>query len=641
MKIEQVAIFPSPSQDGVQLLNDMVHYLRTTGIEPEVFNAQTLAQIERHDENGVKITERQLLSILFFAACLECDWVIVDLTRERDGINNFDIIGELPKHFSKVSIVSRNYLPVNMYDVDGKGYPSYTKKKMTNEEILRYVKWRYESDKEQQEPEIERLTYSDFVADQTLYGSFLEKQIELYRKKRRKSFDIFVSFRTKYQDRCDDFPYRYSVNELVGMLNNDQPDICDTDHLVDKRKYGGKINAYCLNEGDLLYSSELLSRFRMWQILSFIDRYYLESCSELWIYGSEDYWDSWWTRGEVFAFYYLFLSVHDKKNPERKKVVKIYDPVRHTIVKELSNEADLLQYFRYDTGKFIQRYARFFSNCNIDSMGMESVKSIQVMRGNIGFLREVISMAKHYDDVVFDNMKQQFLMIRQYPDEFREMLTESAQDDQSRQFIRMILDWNDDEMEQYLHNWNFAMELMRDYSISNPNASQEEIYAYLAERLMGGMSEIITNRGISITDAVKTGMSDEYLKDEIFDNAFYNTLYCVMPSIVSVGFDASHFPDLTEKVILAFFSPSDQAETDVYSPSLAKIDDDDDVLKKRAESRFIDKFEISIRRQKITVFKKDPRYAYMPKRMGGLIDWSEHHDCLEEIPVLCVQKEML
>ena len=87
---------------------------------------------------------RQLGALIFLHSCLSGDWVIVDLTREADSHNNYDIIGELPKHFPNISIISRNYLPLNIYDIDGRGYPTYTEKTKSNTEIMLYIKERLE-----------------------------------------------------------------------------------------------------------------------------------------------------------------------------------------------------------------------------------------------------------------------------------------------------------------------------------------------------------------------------------------------------------------------------------------------------------------------------------------------------------------
>lgn len=637
MKVNRIALFPSGSEEGGQLKNEIVRFLRENNNEPEVIDEELMSLHVRIGENGLSVTARQLMSAAFMAACLECDWVIVDLTREHNGINNFDIIGELPKHFSRVSIVSRNYLPVNMYDVDGRGYPSYTTKTMSNDEILRYVKWRYESDKLQREPAIARITYADIVVDQSLYGILLNQQIALYREQRSKSVHVFVSCRTHYQDRYENFPYRYSVNELVAMLNDGHRSKVGVDHLVDKSRYGGEIRAYSLNDGDLFYSDELLSRFRMWQIASFIDRYYIEPCSELWIYGSEDYWDSWWSRGEVLAFYYFFLNANDTMKSEGRKMIKVYDPHSHEIVRELSSQEDLLSCFRYDDAEFILKYLRIYSNYHIDSLGLETEKSIQLMRGNIERLQGVYSAEKSFQDNAYENLKHQLSMIRQYPEAVRELLSESSQDDQSMQFVAMVLQWSDDEMQQYLDRWRLVMEAMRDYSISNPDATQEEIYAEVAEKLVGDMTGIVRNMGISAVYAIKTGTSDAYPEYGMDDDKYYTRLSVVTPSAVSCDFDASRFPELSEEVIDAYFSPSDMAESDVHNPGLAMLDDE--VLKKAGRNVFFNRCEASIRGKKYRVVKYDPRYVYIPKRLGGLIDWSRNHDCLEEIPVLCLRED--
>lgn len=78
----------------------------------------------------------------FMDACLNDDIVIVDATREgiNNEVNNFDIINELPKSLEHVWIVSRNYLPINLYGIDDGGYPSYKRGRMSNKEIEEWIK---------------------------------------------------------------------------------------------------------------------------------------------------------------------------------------------------------------------------------------------------------------------------------------------------------------------------------------------------------------------------------------------------------------------------------------------------------------------------------------------------------------------
>lgn len=85
----------------------------------------------------------------------------------------------------------------------------------------------------------------------------------------------------------------FTVSELVENLN--------------KGVYhnGANKTAKYLDDGNLVYSSELNTKQRAWQLLAIIDREYISHCDEFWIYGSDDYLDSWWTLGELIIYSYL------------------------------------------------------------------------------------------------------------------------------------------------------------------------------------------------------------------------------------------------------------------------------------------------------------------------------------------------
>lgn len=60
---------------------------------------------------------------------------------------------------------------------------------------------------------------------------------------------------------------------------------------------------------------------RRWQVLRLIWRW-IASVSEFWVYDTDDYLDSWWTRGEL-----ILLSL---VKAERRPVLKVYDPATNT-----------------------------------------------------------------------------------------------------------------------------------------------------------------------------------------------------------------------------------------------------------------------------------------------------------------------
>jgi hypothetical protein len=70
---------------------------------------------------------------------------------------------------------------------------------------------------------------------------------------------------------------------------------------------GGPRTAFFLTPGELVYEDEVLTELRHWQLASMIDRR-VGAADELWVYETDDYYESWWTRAELVTVAYRIAS---------------------------------------------------------------------------------------------------------------------------------------------------------------------------------------------------------------------------------------------------------------------------------------------------------------------------------------------
>ncbi|EEO47847.1 hypothetical protein BSEG_03988 [Phocaeicola dorei 5_1_36/D4] len=133
----KISIFPIKSNESLDLVLNIERIFQNFYDNNRVNNNDV--QIKIYNRFVQEVTQLD-----FMDACLNDDIVIVDVTREgiNNEVNNFDIINELPKSLEHVWIISRNYLPINLYGIDNGGYPSYKKGRMSNEEIEEWIKFK-------------------------------------------------------------------------------------------------------------------------------------------------------------------------------------------------------------------------------------------------------------------------------------------------------------------------------------------------------------------------------------------------------------------------------------------------------------------------------------------------------------------
>lgn len=325
-----VAFFPSKSEKGLELAQAINEILEGRNLNYHVGN--------RYEED--------LKQEHFLYACLGMDLVIFDATRE-DDTNNFDLANELMKHLPHVVVVSRNYLPVNLFSVIKGGYPDYITEVMTNEQIVHWLEKnldKFLKERPEDEKKIENQV------------KIIQNSSKELRREQMNETNVFISFRTKYEKKSNEnFPsdFKFSVSELAERIK--------------KGKYHNKIpkTAKYLSNGALVFEDELLTEHRMWQLLSIIDDELIINCDEFWIYGSEDYADSWWTQGELMILANTLQSGIFIEPFNEKKILKFYDP-RLDKVYEVSK--DKYPSLRKDQ---IKRKSRLYTTTSPNQMGPE------------------------------------------------------------------------------------------------------------------------------------------------------------------------------------------------------------------------------------------------------------------------------
>ena len=283
------------------------------------------------------ITNRSPLK--YSEACANDDVVVLDASIERTGEHNYDIVTTYP--LDHLLVVSRTYLPFNFYglrdeiwDFDkntfiyGTAFYSQTK---SNQEIVRWLD----------------LQLRDLLAilprpasergGPLAMARAMQPSLDKQDERRSKSGQIFISYRSKDDKKVEQVKRRLEAGNFPNMPRT-------------KVRY--------FPPGML--SDEVMTEQRRWQILSMLDRF-IGPASEVWIYETEDYYDSWWTIGELAILAYRKdLGYRGKQPPQ----LKILNPKTHEVY---DASADFLPIMTEEQKK---RRARWFSTADT-AQGLE------------------------------------------------------------------------------------------------------------------------------------------------------------------------------------------------------------------------------------------------------------------------------
>ena len=265
-----LSFFATRSQDGLELIGGFEDVVRAEGFEFKLF---------REGTSGID----------YVRECSNADVVVLDATIEQVGQHNYGFT--MPMPLDHVLVVSRRPLPLNFYGLraeitcaDGRsvcGVPGYGQT-LSNLEIVEWLRAQL------------RLLRPRVPRPATDKGFFrmplrsMPDSLDRLDEYRRATGHVFISYRSHHSAR-------------VAMMR---------DGVVRE----GRRRVRFFPPGIL--SLELLAEQRRWQILSMIDRF-IGPAEEVWIYETDDYYNSWWTLGELMTLAYRRYAGYRGKRPPR------------------------------------------------------------------------------------------------------------------------------------------------------------------------------------------------------------------------------------------------------------------------------------------------------------------------------------
>jgi len=264
-----LSFFATRSKDGLELIDRLQGVAQTKGFKLKLFR------------EGASGTD-------YVRECSNADVVVLDATIERAGQHNYGFTMPLP--LDHVLVVSRTPLPLNFYGLraeitrtDGRsicGAPGYGQA-LSNPDIVEWLIAQLESLR----PDVPRQ-----ARDKGYFRALRSMQTSLDRldEQRRATGNIFISYRSCHFDR-------------VARLR-------------DNVAREGQRPVRFFPPGIL--ALDLLTEQRRWQILSMIDRF-VGPAEDVWIYETEDYYNSWWTLGELVTLAYRRCGGYRGKPPPR------------------------------------------------------------------------------------------------------------------------------------------------------------------------------------------------------------------------------------------------------------------------------------------------------------------------------------
>lgn len=345
-----------------------------------------------------------------------------------------------------------------------------------------------------------------------------------------------------------------------------------------------------LEDGSLVYATELNTKQRIWQLLTIIDHDYIMHCDELWIYGSDDYLDSWWTRGELLVYSYLLHQNIDKRKNKKPRKLMLYNPVTDR-VKEIKPLAI--------SDKIAKRIARIQSNCSPGGMGYESVKSLRLMNRILWGIETDSALAiEEYIKTIFKKMLP-YMLLQQGLNE--EQVNEVLKDQDALMQIETNIKEHFSELKLQVKKGKLSKE-------------NKEYYQSMFRQQMNYMPESTSNL-INENELIDFLFGKDYLVDEVFSNEFWETVLLQKPINKSEKNIEEKLNDLENEIeeLLDFSKPEHE--------NLGTIKD----------------IETKMRVGEYNVIQKASRFIFMPSRLGGLINLSETGNNLQELPIYIIE----
>lgn len=269
--------------------------------------------------------------VAFLKACAFADLVILDATVAPPGEHNYDLLRGIERNLDHVLVVSRSYLPMNVRGMRSGGAPIYPGQ-FTNGQIETWLK-------EQINSKTDRLTLPRPWSEKLTLGiGAFRNANRKDRQGRQARHQIFLSYRGNAY-----------ASALALKTRIEAKAFHDT---------AKQVLLYAPEQ--LALADEILSPLQRWNVLSIISDVIFD-CAEFWIVETDDYLQSWWTRGELATYAYT----------GGKAEMIVYN-VEHATKQPAGPEYRITL-----TDEQHRRMARYFANSHPDMMGPESM---QIMR---------------------------------------------------------------------------------------------------------------------------------------------------------------------------------------------------------------------------------------------------------------------
>ncbi|HYG10132.1 MAG TPA: hypothetical protein VD835_09310 [Pyrinomonadaceae bacterium] len=297
----------------------------------------------------------------FNRACLYDDIIVFDASVEEG--HNYGAATAQPMVLDKVLVVSRSYLPLNFYGLREGGAPGYPLPKyQSNDAIIVWLREQVNG----------LLNAPDFEPGRTgllHYIGSARKSLKMQEERWNNSGRVFVSYRSRHFIAAERLKLAVEQGVLPGVRQSP---------------------VTLLRPGELAYDDEVLTEYRHWQLVSMIDRK-IGAAGEMWVYNTEDYLHSWWTRAELVTIAYRRAS------GIRTPTVSLFDPFTHKLqpapdglVPELTVEQR-------------RRLARWYSNTDPGTSGPEHVRTFRLLAqlpliSRVGYFKDHVWSDNFWDE---------------------------------------------------------------------------------------------------------------------------------------------------------------------------------------------------------------------------------------------------
>ena len=219
-----------------------------------------------------------------------------------------------------------------------------------------------------------RMTMEEFQDLQNHRGE-MERMLEESLARRRKRNDaatrVMISYRSRHAEEVSKF-----IANIQGKTESDKE---FRDHIGAHGSYEVKM----LPPASLCGEREAHTPMRRWMLAGILEDH-IREVDEVWVYKTDDYFNSWWTMAEMV----MVANVRGTDGGAVK--LRVYDPASQILQDAVGTPFDVVL-----TEERIKRLARYLSNTRPDTMGpecrrnMESMKAIAETQRNMPkFLRK-------------------------------------------------------------------------------------------------------------------------------------------------------------------------------------------------------------------------------------------------------------